>query len=244
MPVSSWPRCLAGRAEIRGYEGPESPVRPGQPMVPKNPTSLPGRLMRNRRSRKRLARSQEVSEAITQQWQAAPCRKSSGSCGVRLAQMGSDEQRVARVSALATVRSSRSWRRHLDQATEGAVAVGRGGDDEQPRRRGAAIRLRPGVQPLAQAGGGVAARHRQLADQHVAEGVEQPVPGRLQPRVRINVLGSLGEPPGKVAPVGGPESSATARCRARGLSQAATLASSSWRKMPSPRSSVATVHSG
>ena len=32
-----------------------------------------------RRSRKRLARSQEVSETMAQQWQAAPWRKSSGS---------------------------------------------------------------------------------------------------------------------------------------------------------------------
>jgi hypothetical protein len=56
-------------------------------MEPKKPgtwsPSLAGRLSRNRRSRNRLARSQEVSEAKQQQWQAAPCRKSSGSLGVR-----------------------------------------------------------------------------------------------------------------------------------------------------------------
>jgi len=55
--------------------------------------------MRNRRSRNRFARSHEVSDAITQQWHAAPCRKSSGSIGVRFAQIGSDEQRDARSSA-------------------------------------------------------------------------------------------------------------------------------------------------
>ena len=58
--------------------------------------SLPGRSSRNRRSRNRLARSQEVSDAMTQQWQAAPWRKSSGSRGVRLAQIGSEEHRAAR----------------------------------------------------------------------------------------------------------------------------------------------------
>ena len=62
-----------------------------------------------------MARSQEVSDAIAQQWQAAPCRKSSGSRGVRVAQIGSDEHRRARFSAAFNTPASRpgslSWTR-------------------------------------------------------------------------------------------------------------------------------------
>lgn len=74
---------------------------------PKNPStrvsSALGGVNRNRRSRNRLARSQDVSEANEQQWQAAPCRKSSGPLGVRMAQTGSDEHRDARRSADFTI---------------------------------------------------------------------------------------------------------------------------------------------
>lgn len=55
------------------------------------PSNSPGRGTTSRRPRKWLARSQEVSEAMTQQWQAAPWRKSSGSWGARLAHTGSEE---------------------------------------------------------------------------------------------------------------------------------------------------------
>jgi hypothetical protein len=55
-----------------------------------------------------LAFSHEVSEAKEQQWQAAPCRKSSGSLGVRIAHTGFDEQRAARRSADTTNPWSRS----------------------------------------------------------------------------------------------------------------------------------------
>jgi len=41
----------------------------------------------------------DVSDAKVQQWHAAPCRKSSGSLGVRIAQTGSEEHRAARRSA-------------------------------------------------------------------------------------------------------------------------------------------------
>lgn len=75
-------------------------------MFPKNPgTSLPvgeGRLSRKRRSRKRLAFSQEVSDAKVQQGHAAPWRKSSRSLGVRIAQTGSEEHRDARRRAETT----------------------------------------------------------------------------------------------------------------------------------------------
>ena len=156
--------------------------------------------MRNRRSRNRLARSQEVSEAITQQWQAAPCRKSSGSCGVRLAQIGSDEQRVARLSARRRPLEP-GWLDQLDQPAEGAVAVGRGRDDQQPRRRRRAVRP-PATRTVARSGWRRSSRRTSPSRGSArGEGVDQPVPGRLQPRVRVNVLGGLGEPPVEVAPV-------------------------------------------
>lgn len=64
--------------------------------------------MRKRRSRNRLAFSHDVSDAMTQQWQAAPWRKSSGSWGVRIEQTGSEEQRAAFSRALATTCWSRA----------------------------------------------------------------------------------------------------------------------------------------
>ena len=71
--------------------------------LPKNPgTGWPsalGSVSRNRRSRNRFAFSHDVSDANVQQWHAAPCRKSSGSLGVRMAHTGSDEQRAARRNA-------------------------------------------------------------------------------------------------------------------------------------------------
>lgn len=127
---------------------------------------------------------------MAQQWQAAPCRKSSGSFGVRFAQMGSEEHRVARPSAVATIRRFAL----VHQAAERAIAVRRGGDDQQARGRSAAVGLGPCVQPPAQAGGGVTAAHGELANEHMGEGMDEPVPGRLETGVGMTSDGRLGDP--------------------------------------------------
>ena len=110
-----------------GSEGIDAPEEPGH-----GSPSAVGRVSRNRRSRNRLAFSHDVSEANEQQWHAAPCRKSSGSLGVRIAHTGSDEHRAARRSAESTSPCSRAGSDERDEPTEGAFAVGCGGADQQP----------------------------------------------------------------------------------------------------------------
>lgn len=79
--------------------------------LPKKPRtgvrSAVGSVSKNRRSRKRLAFSQEVSEAKERQWQAAPYGVM-GSAGVRIAHTGSEEQRAARRNAEVTRFCSRT----------------------------------------------------------------------------------------------------------------------------------------
>ncbi len=140
---SAWRRPRAGRRSPWPPAGEvcrEVPARPWltthrPPQPPKKPMSLPGRATRKRRSRKRLARSQDVSDAIVQQWQAAPCRKSSGSRGVRMAHNGSDEHRRARDSAAGDDRRQPLGLAQRHEPAERAVAVGGRGADEQTGRR-------------------------------------------------------------------------------------------------------------
>src|SRR4051812_40024926 len=64
------------RRETRDHPKPTASRRPST-------SCLTFSFRRKRRSRKRLAFSQEVSELNVQKWQAAPCRKSSPLTGVR-----------------------------------------------------------------------------------------------------------------------------------------------------------------
>lgn len=93
---------------------------------------------------------------MTQQWQVAPCRKSSGT---RRAHTGSE--RAAHEPAQGGVENLPQPRRvaQRHQTTERAVGVGGGRRDEQARRRGPVLCLRPGVEAFAEAGGPVAGVH-------------------------------------------------------------------------------------
>ena len=76
------------------------------------------------------------------------------------------------------------------------------------------------------------------------ERVDEPVPWRLQPRVGVDLLRRLGEPPVEVAPVRVRGAPATGRWPAPAPPTRPPRSSSSCRKIPSPRSSVATVQAG
>lgn len=115
---------------------------------PKKPSSFPGRSMWNRRSRKRLARSHDVSEAITQQWQARRAEGPPRSVALRTAQIGSDEQRVVQRSGHTRFEPERLVQLH--EPAESPVVVRVGPADQQPGRRGPPCRFLPGVEPLGQ----------------------------------------------------------------------------------------------
>jgi hypothetical protein len=79
------------------------------------------------------------------------------------------------------------------KTTERAFAVRRGGADQQPRRTLLVRRGRPTVKAFRQTGSTVPARHRHLADQHMRQRVQQPVPRSRQPRIGVDEFGRLGE---------------------------------------------------
>ena len=105
-------------------------------------------------------------------------------------------------------------------------------------RPAAGSRRRPDVEALAEAGRGVPAFERDLADEQVAERVQQQV---------ARATGNAGSAcaVAVAAPTAG-RRRAGPRCAgapARGPPSRATRSSRSWRKMPSPRCSTAGTHS-
>src|SRR5690606_4575954 len=132
---------------------------------------------------------------MTQQWQAAPWRKSSGVCGVRMEQTGSEEQRRALRRAVVTTLWNRVGSLSWTRPPEGPVAVRGSGADQESGCRLPVLGFGPGIEAFAQAGGRVAAGEGEFTDQDVGKGVQEPVARGLEAAVGVDLAGCLGEAP-------------------------------------------------
>ena len=156
------PRQLLGPApgDRGGVEGHSLMARPSAMS-----TSTP-------RCSQRLPASQLVSEANRQAWQAATCSWSLGGSGTR-----SRAQRVGGAGlrvfeGLVEQPAEEPRVGEGDQAAERALAVAGGGGQQHP---GGRVVAGADVEAFADAGRGVAALERDLAQQQVAERVQQQV---------------------------------------------------------------------
>ena len=101
------------------------------------------------------------------------------------AHSGSEAHRRIASRAWPDVAPQLSGSPRLTRPPERALAVGRGGVDQDAGHRGPACPSAPGVDALAQAGRGVAALERELAHQRVCEGVQQDVAQAREVRLRV-----------------------------------------------------------